>query len=101
MPGLFKGARVHMGGGTFDTVENVSYDSIKGILYITNKRIIFIDADTGREICKYNLSENYSGMTAMIFGEVARVGGEWQFNAIGQPTTDNDITSLARRYGLR
>lgn len=41
MPGLFKGTRVHMGGGTSDTVENVSYDSIKGILYITNKRIIF------------------------------------------------------------
>ena len=40
-------------------------------------------------------------MTAMIFGEVVRVGGEWQFNAIGQPTTDNDIGSLAARYGLR
>ena len=68
---------------------------------IRNAFIRLVDADTGREICKYNLSENYSGMTAMIFGEVARVGGEWQFNAIGQPTTDNDITALARRYGFR
>lgn len=47
MPGLFKGTRVHMGGGTSDTVENVSYDSIKGILYITNKRIIFVDDESG------------------------------------------------------
>ena len=68
---------------------------------IRNAFIRLVDADTGREICKYNLSENYSGMTAMIFGEVVRVGNEWQFNAIGQPTTDNDIGSLAARYGLR
>ena len=37
----------------------------------------------------------------MIFGEVVRIGNEWQFNAIGQPTNDNDISSLAARYGLR
>ena len=36
-----------MGGGTSDTVENVTYDSIKGILYITNKRIIFVDDESG------------------------------------------------------
>lgn len=47
MPGLFKGTRVHMGGGTSDTVENVTYDSIKGVLYITNKRIIFVDNESG------------------------------------------------------
>lgn len=49
MPGLFKGTRVHMGGGTSDTIENVTYNSIKGILYITNKRIIFVDDEFGFE----------------------------------------------------
>ena len=68
---------------------------------IQNAFIRLVDLTNGSEICRFDLSENYSGMTAMIFGEVARVGGEWQFNAIGQPTTDNDISSLARRYGLR
>ena len=47
MPGFFKGTRVYSGGGISDTVENVSYDSIKGILYITNKRIIFVDDEMG------------------------------------------------------
>lgn len=68
---------------------------------IRNAFIRLVDADTGREICKYNLSENYSGMTAMIFGEVIKTDNEWQFNAIGQPTTDNSISELATRYGLR
>ncbi len=67
---------------------------------IRNAFIRICDADNGTELCKYNLSENYDGKTAMIFGEIYRSGSEWKFNAIGQPTTDNDITSLARRYGL-
>ena len=40
-----------------------------------------------QELCRFNLSENYDNMTAMIFGEVYRNNGEWKFNAIGQATT--------------
>ena len=49
-------------------------------------------------MCKYNLTENYSGMTAMVFGEVYRHNGEWKFNAIGQGTTDPGLGELAQRY---
>ena len=54
--------------------------------------------DNGTEMCKYNLSENYNNMTAMVFGELYRHNGAWKFNAIGQPTTDNNIEALARRF---
>lgn len=54
--------------------------------------------DRGREMCKYNLSENYDNMTAMIFGEIYRHDGKWKFNAIGQPTTDNSVGDLAKRF---
>ena len=47
MPGLFKGTRVHIGGGNTDVVDNVQYDTFKGILYITNKRIIFVGDANG------------------------------------------------------
>ena len=40
-PGLFKGTRVNFGGGTTDQVDNVTYQTLRGILYITNRRIIF------------------------------------------------------------
>lgn len=54
--------------------------------------------DTGKEMCRYNLSENYDNMTAMIFGELYRHNGAWKFNAIGQATQDNGIRMLAERF---
>ena len=65
---------------------------------IKNAFIRIVDGKTNRELCKYNLSENYSGMTAMIFGEIYRHNGEWKFNAIGQGTTDTNISELCRHY---
>ena len=65
---------------------------------IENAFIRICDAETGQELCKYNLSENYEGMTAMVFGEIYRRGQDWKFNAIGQPTRDNGIEELARRF---
>lgn len=65
---------------------------------IKNAFIRVVDADTGKELCKYNLSENYDGMTAMVFGEVYRYNGEWKFGAIGEPTHDNSIGEMAARY---
>ena len=41
---------------------------------------------------------DYSGMTAMIFGEIYRHNGEWKFNAIGQGTKDTSISELCRHY---
>lgn len=47
MPGLFNGTRVKMGGGHTDVVDNVQYDTFRGILYITNQRIIFVSENEG------------------------------------------------------
>ena len=47
MPGLFKGTRVHLGGGNSEYVDDVKYSMIKGILYITTKRIIFVGGADG------------------------------------------------------
>lgn len=65
---------------------------------IENAFIRICDNDNHQELCRYNLSENYDGMTAMIFGEVYRRNGLWKFNAVGQATTDNSISELARRF---
>lgn len=54
--------------------------------------------DSGKELCRYNLSENYDGMTAMIFGELYRHNGAWKFNAIGQATADDGVNALAQRF---
>ena len=65
---------------------------------IQNAFIRLLDIQNGRELCRYDLTENYSGMTAMIFGEVYRRDGEWKFNAIGQGTKDTGLGELANRY---
>lgn len=65
---------------------------------IRNAFIRIVDGRNNQEMCKYNLSENYDGMTAMIFGEVYRYNDEWKFNAMGQGTTDATIGDLAKRY---
>ena len=65
---------------------------------IENAFIRLVDARNNKEMCKYNLTGNYSGMTAMIFGEIYRHNGEWKFNAMGNGTTDPGIGELCRRF---
>ncbi len=65
---------------------------------IQNCFIRIVDARNNNELCRYNLSENYDNMTAMIFGEVYRHNGEWKFNAIGQATADDGLPQLVARF---
>lgn len=51
---------------------------------IKNAFIRLVDTDTDTEICRYNLTDDYSGMTGMIMGELCRREGGWKFNAVGQ-----------------
>jgi len=65
---------------------------------IQNAFIRICDGETNQELCKYNLSENYEGMTAMVFGELYLYKGQWKFNAVGQATRDNSVSELADRF---
>lgn len=65
---------------------------------IQNAFIRIVDSRNNNEICRYNLTDDYSGMTSMIFGELYKNNGEWKFNAIGQGTNDNSINELVKRY---
>lgn len=65
---------------------------------IENAFIRLVDGRNNQEMCKYNLTDDYSGMTALIFGEVYRHNGEWKFNAIGQGTADPGLGELVRRF---
>lgn len=51
---------------------------------VSNAFIRVVNAADGREIARYDLSEDASTEVAMIFGEVYRHGGEWKFKAVGQ-----------------
>jgi tellurium resistance protein TerD len=51
------------------------------------------------EIVRYDLSEDFSVETAIIFGEVYRNSGEWKFRAVGQGY-QGGLASLAKNYGV-
>lgn len=55
---------------------------------IENAFIRLVNMENNQEICRYNLSENYSNMTGLVVGEIYRKGSEWKFNAIGQPVKE-------------
>lgn len=77
------------------------YDAVKRKQHfgmIKNAFIRLVDGRNNTEMCRYNLTEDYAGKTAMIFGEIYRHDGEWKFNAIGQGTNDVGIKHLSRRF---
>lgn len=53
----------------------------------------------GSEIARYDLSEDSSTETAMIFGELYKHGSEWKFRAIGQGFAGG-LGPLAASYGV-
>lgn len=66
---------------------------------VQNAFIRVVNDLTGREIARYDLSEDASTETAMIFGEVYRHNAEWKFRAVGQGY-QGGLGPLARNYGV-
>ena len=58
-----------------------------------------VNADTNVEIARFDLSEDASVETAMIFGEVYRHNGEWKFKAIGQGFKGG-LAALAQHFDV-
>lgn len=68
---------------------------------IKNAFMRIVDEESGRELCRFALSDNYDGMKAVIFGELYRRENKWLFSPIGQGTTDDSVQELALHYTRR
>lgn len=66
---------------------------------VSNAFVRIVDSSNGNEITRYDLTEDSSTETAMIFGEVYRHGGEWKFRAVGQGFAGG-LGPLARNFGV-
>ena len=51
------------------------------------------------ELARYDLTEDASTETAMVFGELYRSGAEWKFRAVGQGYASG-LTGIAKDYGV-
>jgi tellurium resistance protein TerD len=66
---------------------------------VSKAYIRVVNDDNQTEIAKYDLSEDASTETAMIFGELYRHNNDWKFKAIGQGFAGG-LAPLAKSYGV-
>ena len=66
---------------------------------VRNAFIRIVNQADGQEIARYDLTEDASTETAMIFGEVYRHGAEWKFRAVGQGY-DSGLLGIVRDFGV-
>ncbi len=65
---------------------------------IQNAYIRISNSVSNKELVKYNLSDNYSGKTSLITGEIYRHNDGWKFVAIGEGTNNESLKSIAQQY---
>jgi tellurium resistance protein TerD len=58
-----------------------------------------VDDAAGAEIARFDLTEDMSTETALVFGEIYRHGGEWKFRAVGQGFAGG-LSALALSFGV-
>ena len=66
---------------------------------VNNAYIRLVNAETNVEVARYDLAEDASTETAMIFGELYRHSGEWRFTAVGQGYAGG-LAAMCRQYGM-
>jgi tellurium resistance protein TerD len=66
---------------------------------VRNAYIRILNQADDAELARYDLSEDASTETAMIFGELYRHGGDWKFRAVGQGYASG-LAGIARDFGV-
>ena len=66
---------------------------------VRNAFMRVLNKDSNTELARFDLSEDYSTETAMIFGEIYRNGAEWKFKAVGQGFAGG-LAALAKDHGV-
>mgnify|MGYP003606652479 FL=1 len=67
--------------------------------HVQNAFILVVNDQTNVEIVRFDLNEDYSTETAMIFGELYRHNGEWKFRAVGQGY-NGGLRAMCGQYGI-
>jgi tellurium resistance protein TerD len=66
---------------------------------VSNAFIRIVNDLTGTEIVRYDLAEDYSTETAMVFGELYRHNNEWKFRAVGQGYSGG-LKAMCDQFGI-
>lgn len=74
-------------------VRNQNFGQVK------NAFIRVVDDTSGKELVRFDLTEQFSTQTALIVGEIYRYNNEWKFNAVGGGYPD-DLSNFCNKYGV-
>lgn len=66
---------------------------------VQNAFIRVVNDQSNTEIVRFDLNEDYSTETAMIFGELYRHNGEWKFRAVGQGFAGG-LSAMCQQFGI-
>ncbi|MEU7636922.1 MULTISPECIES: TerD family protein [unclassified Streptomyces] len=66
---------------------------------VRNAYIRVVNQQGGAELARYDLTEDASTETAMVFGELYRHNTEWKFRAVGQGYASG-LAGIAADYGV-
>ena len=66
---------------------------------VSNAFIRIYNEENGEELLRYDLGEDFSIETAVVFGELYKNGDEWKFNAIGNGF-QGGLAALCENYGV-
>jgi tellurium resistance protein TerD len=66
---------------------------------VRNAFIRVVNQANSEELARYDLTEDASTETAMVFGELYRNGAEWKFRAVGQGYASG-LAGIAKDYGV-
>lgn len=66
---------------------------------VENAYVRLIDEDTGEELVRFDLAEDFSTETALVVAEIYKRDGQWKFAAIGSGY-DGGLKALCKEYGI-
>lgn len=84
---------------TFVVTINEALEQGLNFSMVANAYVRVVDKTTGQELNRFQLTDYYANVTAMVVGEVYNHNGQWKFNAVGDGVA-KDLAGLCGMYGV-
>lgn len=66
---------------------------------VDNAFIRLVNLETEEEVLRFDLGEDFSTQTSVVFAEIYKVSGEWKFKAVGEGY-EKELEDLCHEYGI-
>lgn len=83
----------------FVVTINEAFENNLNFSMVANAYVRIVDTGTNQELARFDLTDYYSNVTAMVVGELYRHNGAWKFNPVGDGVA-KDLAGLCEFYGV-